>query len=105
MTEQTGHRELFQNLADASERAAKGLIAAAAIQWQPGARLKGIGGGKGKGTVSNPTFDIVADPKRLKVRAAVIAAERDLARAARVLDARAEQLARAVAEWEGETSL
>ncbi|MEO2133345.1 MULTISPECIES: hypothetical protein [unclassified Microbacterium] len=86
------HRDLFDNLAAAAGHAAKSLVASSAIQWQPGARLRGEGGGKSSGTVSDPTFAVVSDARRLKVRAAVVAAERDLDRAARVLSARARQL-------------
>ena len=97
----TNHADLFHNIADAAERAAKALVAGSAIQWQPGAKLRSSGEGKSSGTISDPTFAVVSDPRRLKVRAAVMAAERDFARAALVLNARAEELRAATAEWEG----
>lgn len=96
-------RSLFADLATAALRLAEALIAAKAVQWQPGARIRGEGdGGKGKGTVSDPTFAIVSDPRRLKVRAAVLEATRTVRIATRELTRAADTLTEAVAEWEGQ---
>lgn len=52
--------------------------------------------------VSDPTGDTVADPRRLALRAAAVAAELTLERTARALEQTLRELERATDRWSGE---
>lgn len=56
---------------------------------------------RSKGMTSDPTPNIVADTRRLALRAAVIDVEESLASAYMTLDKSAHQLARALEKWQG----
>ncbi|AWY06675.1 hypothetical protein SEA_ZETA1847_41 [Microbacterium phage Zeta1847] len=112
----TSHAQLFDEFNVAANRAAHTLLDGAAVQWQAPPRPSRVGGThaetqaaagepteKAKHGISNPTADIVADPRRLKVRAAVVDLELELKRATLRLRAKAAKLEAAVAEWSGET--
>ncbi|QWY81868.1 hypothetical protein SEA_HONK_45 [Microbacterium phage Honk] len=96
------HRELFDSVAESAGNLAKALVAGASIQWQPGASSSPRSEGKSKGTVSDPTFAVVSDPRRLKVRAAVAEAELAFERARRDFDKATARLAEAIRDHGGE---
>lgn len=56
---------------------------------------------KAKGGISNPTADITADERRLRVRAAVISGEIGAQRIATTADELARELRAAVTDWAG----
>lgn len=106
------HAPLINDLGAACQRAATRLVDAAAVQWTAPPRPSRVGGidpsnaaaaseptEKAKGTISNPTLDIVADERRLKVRAAVIAAEEEFKATAARMDELADNLDAALDEW------
>ncbi len=106
------HAPLILDLGASCQRAAVLLVDAAAVQWSAPPRPSRAGGidaataaaageptEKAKGTVSNPTLDIVADERRLRVRAAVIAAEVEFADTSARMVACAAELDAALAAW------
>lgn len=72
-------------------------------QWRPATfRTDRDGGPRPKGgPPSDPTGETAVDPRRLRLRAAVIASERELEEAAGALDAAAGRLRVALEAWRG----
>jgi hypothetical protein len=108
----TSHAQLFDEFNVAANRAAHTLLDGSAVQWQAPPRPSRAGGThaetqaaagepteRAKGGISNPTADIVADPRRLKVRAAVVELEHEILRATVRLRAKASALETALSEW------
>lgn len=108
----SSHAPLIIGLGDACQRAATRLVDAAAVQWEKPPRPSRAGGidpttaasaseptERAKGLISNPTLDIVADERRLKVRAAVIAAEAEFEAATARMHEVADNLEEALARW------
>jgi hypothetical protein len=54
-----------------------------------------------RGQHSDPTFDAVADPARLALRAAVVGAESDLTRLVAVMDSHTQHVQTALDRWNG----
>lgn len=113
----SSHAPLITALGTSCQRAAVSLVNAAAVQWEAPPRPSRVGGidpataasaseptERAKGTISNPTLDITANERRLKVRAAVIQAEVELAAFTRRADELADALDEALAEWSGEAA-
>lgn len=111
----SSHAPLILDLGAACQRTAVSLVNAASIQWEAPPRPSRVGGidpataaaageptERAKGTISNPTLDITANERRLKVRAAVIQAEHELAAFTRRAHELADDLDKALAEWAGE---
>lgn len=75
------------------------------VQWSaaPVSRARADTTERAKGVRSDPTVAVALDPKRLRVRAAVIGADRALEDATRALAAADSALRVAVAEWRGES--
>lgn len=106
------HAPLITDLGAACQRAAVSLVDAAAIQWEAPPRPSRAGGinpddaasaseptERAKGTISNPTLDIVANERRLRVRAAVVSAEAEFAETSARMHAIADNLDAALAAW------
>lgn len=81
---------------------AEGLIADAQDdQWQlPPNPIQNVGGGKGN-SVSNPTFNIATDERRLALREAVTETQRLLWLASKALENQTAVLERAIDRWQG----
>lgn len=70
-------------------------------QWQlPPNPTQNVGGGKGN-AVSNPTFNITTDERRLALREALIETNRLLDLASKALEQQTEVLERAIDRWQG----
>lgn len=72
-------------------------------QWQPGKTPtpREDTTERSKGMVSDPTPSAVADPRRLKLRIAVITAEARLDQAGRQLQIAEDELTQALTDWQG----
>ena len=103
---------LFDEFNVVINRAAHLLVDASAVQYEAPPRPSRAGGThadtqaaagepseKAKGGIGNPTLDIVADERRLKLRAAVVDAELEFRRSTLRLRAKAIALDEAIAEW------
>lgn len=95
--------EAIRSLGESVTELADALAHAEEVQWlRPAApSLRQETSEKGKGGIPNPTADITADARRLKVRAAVISGELAAQRIAQEALTAASQLRLAVAEWAG----
>ena len=82
--------------------AAESLVADAQDdQWQlPPNPIQNVGGGKGN-SVSNPTFNITTDERRVELREAVIETNRLLDLAAKALEKQTAVLEKAIDRWQG----
>lgn len=75
-------------------------------QWSPGliqTRRETEGGRPIGGPPSDPTGEAATDPRRLRLRAAVIAAEREIEAATEAVQTAEARLAEALKGWAGET--
>jgi hypothetical protein len=90
----TSHAPLIADLGESVLALVDALNEAAAVQWEVPPRPLPAEDTteRSKGTISNPTLAIATDPRRLRVRAEVIAAEADIAKLAAAARARAEAL-------------
>ena len=79
--------EVARLAATAALRIASLTHSADEAQWSksPAPVAASTGGGSSSGEVSDPTPNTVADPRRLRLRAAVVAADRELRTSARSL--------------------
>jgi hypothetical protein len=106
------HAPLIIDLGAACQRAAVALVDAASIQWSAPPRPSRAGGinpddaasateptERARGTISNPTLDIVANERRLKVRAAVVTAEAEFVSVTARMHELADELDKAREEW------
>ena len=95
---------LITSTGDAIVRLAKAYARALSVQWLPplGPSTRHDTSERAKGLISNPTLDTATDPRRLRVRAAVIEAEGLLESIRDSATENAEKLERALDEWAGE---
>jgi hypothetical protein len=90
-------------LASAVTPLVESYLDAETVQWSaaPATRARADTTERSKGVRSDPTPAIALDEKRLRVRAAVIGAERAIEDSTRVLREADTTLRQAVAEWRG----
>lgn len=95
--------EAIRVLGESVTELADALAHAEEVQWlRPAApSLRQETSEKAQGGISNPTADITADARRLRVRAAVISGEMAAAEIAERARYEAEELRAAVTEWAG----
>lgn len=93
--------ELLHEVAHEAAALAAEVAAVEEAQWVAPPRTSAGAGRGGSGGYSDPTADVVADVQRLRLRMAVIQAERRLVAVASVLQRSREELARAARPYEG----
>ncbi|MDR6868757.1 hypothetical protein J2Y69_003381 [Microbacterium resistens] len=95
--------EAIRTLGESVTELADALAHAEEVQWlQPaGPSTRQETPEKGKGGISNPTADTTADARRLRVRAAVITAELEVANIHSRAVTAAKELRAAVTDWAG----
>lgn len=95
--------EAIRTMGEAVTELADALAHAEEVQWlRPAApSLRQETSEKSQGGISNPTADITADARRLKVRAAVISGELEAANIHSRAVTAAKELRAAVTEWAG----
>lgn len=96
--------QLVERLATVTERIDALLDEAQDAQWQsaPYPTSREESGIRGKGTTNDPTSAIALDGRRLRLRAAVVAAERELAMLQHGTAKIASRLEGAINAWHGE---
>ncbi|UDL14823.1 hypothetical protein SEA_GRETCHEN_49 [Microbacterium phage Gretchen] len=95
--------EAIRSLGESVTELADALAHAEEVQWlQPaGPSTRQETSEKAQGGISNPTADITADTRRLRVRAAVISGEIGAQRIAAEASQLAQELRQAVIDWAG----
>lgn len=93
----------LDNFAAAVLRVRKLLAETSEAQWQPGKTPtpREDTTERAKGMVSDPTPSAVADPRRLKLRIAVLTAQARLEKAGRQLQIAEDELTEALTDWQG----
>ncbi|AWY04886.1 hypothetical protein PBI_FLOOF_50 [Microbacterium phage Floof] len=95
--------EAIRTLGESVTELADALAHAEEVQWlrPAGPSMRQETSEKAKGGISNPTADITADTRRLRVRAAVISGEIGAQRIADEAAKLAGELREAVTDWAG----